>query len=277
MDLKKLTFALLSCWIVTTTWCQSDTSIKISLPSTIIAKDVTDFTADNLGNIYIVTPSNQIKKISAKGDSIGVYNDVKRFGRISSIDATNPLKLLVYYVDFSTIIVLDRFLNKRNTIDLRRLNLMQVKTITASYDNNYWVYDELDNKLRKIDDNGNVLVESADLRQALSIAPQPVAMFDREGQLFLYDPFQGMLVFDYYGAKKNLWSLHNLRDVQVLDKNTISGSDSSGIVIYKPAGFYLQSFKIFEDQKRFKKCNFNNSSILCLTNEGILEVYTIVK
>ncbi len=276
MDLRKFISSFLSFCLVTASWCQSDTSIKVSLPA-IIATNVTDFTTDNLGNIYIVTPSNQIKKLNAKGDSIGVYNDVKRYGRIAFIDATNPLKLLVYYTDFSTIVVLDRFLNKRNIIDLRRLNMMQVKTITSSYDNNYWVYDELDNKLRKIDDNGNTMVETADLRQALSFAPQPVVMYDREGQLYMYDPAQGMFVFDYYGAKKNLWSLLHLSDVQVLDKNTISGSDSSGIILYKPASFLVQSYKIFEDQKRFKKCNFNNNRILCLTNDGTMEAYSIEK
>lgn len=276
MDLKQLFISALLCCFAISSWCQLDSTLKVSMPS-IIASNVLDFTTDNLNNIYIVTPSNQIKKLNEKGDSIGVYNDVKRYGRISSLDASNPLKLLVYYLDFSTIVVLDRFLNKRNTIDLRRLNMMQVKVITSSYDNNYWVYDELENKLRKIDDNGNTIVESADLRQALSVTPQPVDMYDREGQLYMYDPAQGMFVFDYYGAKRNLWSLLHLSDVQVLDKNTISGSDSTGIMLYKPSSFILQSYHVFDDQKRFKKINFNNNKIYGLTYDGMLEVYAIVK
>ena len=97
-----------------------DSVLNTSLIKTMYG-DIHDFAVDNMDNIYLVQSGNQIKKTNPKGDSIAVYNDVKRYGRIAFIDATNPLKLLVYYTDFSTIVVLDRFLNKRNTIDLRQL------------------------------------------------------------------------------------------------------------------------------------------------------------
>jgi hypothetical protein len=35
------------------------------------------------------------------------FNNVKKFGKISTIDVSNPLKVLLYYKDFSTIVVLD--------------------------------------------------------------------------------------------------------------------------------------------------------------------------
>ena len=60
-----------------------------------------DFTVDNLGNIYILGKDNQLRKLSPQGDSLAVFNDVRRFGRIASIDVTNPLKILVYYREFS--------------------------------------------------------------------------------------------------------------------------------------------------------------------------------
>ena len=39
-----------------------------------------------------------------------VFNDVKKFGQATLIDVSNPLKVLLYYRDFATIVVLDRFL-----------------------------------------------------------------------------------------------------------------------------------------------------------------------
>jgi len=39
---------------------------------------------------------------------------------MSSIDVTNPLKILLYYKKFTTVVVLDRFLNIRNTINFRK-------------------------------------------------------------------------------------------------------------------------------------------------------------
>ena len=58
--------------------------------------DIADAAIDNLDNLYIVSSTGQIKKYNAAGDSIGVYNQVKNFGRLFSIDVSNPLKLLLF-------------------------------------------------------------------------------------------------------------------------------------------------------------------------------------
>ena len=264
---------MLNCY---TAYAQTDSSHPVSLLKT-FKEELRDFTTDNLGNIYLLNANNQIKKVNDHGDSIGIYNDIKRYGNIFSIDATNPLKLIVFYKDFSTIAVLDRLLNNRNYIDLRRQNMPQIKLVTGSYDNNYWIFDELENKIKKIDDNGTVLLESADLRQALETVPSPVAMFDKDGQLYVYDPSMGLLIFDYYGAKKNTLQLLQINDLQVIDKNTITGRDSSNIILYKPATFQLQSYKIFDNQTLYRKINFSGDKVYCLTQEGVLEVYRFTK
>lgn len=266
--------SLLIC-IAHTGYSQRDSVLHIRLLKT-YATIAKDFTTDNLGNIYILTTTNQVKKINENGDSLAVYNDVRRYGKIFSIDASNPLKILVYYKDFSTIVILDRLLNIRNTIDLRRQNILQVKTITGSYDNNIWLFDELDSKIKKIDDNGRVLLESNDFRQVYDAVPTPLVMYDRDGQLYLYDNKKGLLVFDYYGAQKNNFALYGLTDVQVIDKNTFTARDSSHIILYKPASLQLLSFTPFRDQSAFTKINFNGNRIYCLTKEGLLSVYSIV-
>lgn len=84
------------------------------------------FAVDNLGNLYLLSTENQLKKLSVKGDSMGVFNDVRRFGKLYSINAINPLKTLLFYKDYRTVIVLDRLLNTVNTIDLRSRNILQV-------------------------------------------------------------------------------------------------------------------------------------------------------
>ena len=106
----------------------------------------------------MLNADNQIKKINDKGDSVAVANALKRFGDIYSMDVSNSLKIVVYYKDFTTIVVLDRFLKNINTIDLRKYGILQAQAVAVSYDNNYWVFDEVENKLKKIDDNGNTLI-----------------------------------------------------------------------------------------------------------------------
>ena len=164
----------------------------------------TNFYTDNLGNIFLVSKTNQVKKLNQNLDSFAVFNDVRRYGNIYSLDVTNPLKILVYYKDFTTILVLDRFLNIRNTIDLRKVDILQAKAVAQSYDNNYWVFDELDNTIKKIDDNGNVLFKSSDFRVLFSEQYNPSYIIDADGLLYLYDEKKGWLVFDYYGTYQNI-------------------------------------------------------------------------
>lgn len=255
-------------------YAQQERVLHVSLVQKING-EIKDFTTDNLGNIYLLNATNQVKKVNETSDSIAVYNDVKRYGTVYSIDATNPLKTLVFYKDFSTIVVLDRLLNTRAVIDLRKQNILQVTAVTSSYDNNIWLYDELDNKIKKIDDNGNVLLESTDFRQVFDSVPLPAAMYDRDGQLYLYDPGKGLLVFDYYGAKKNNYQLLHVSDLQVIDKNTITARDTAHIILYKPATLQLFSFKAFNSQENFKKINFNGNKIYCLNKNGELEIYSV--
>jgi hypothetical protein len=253
-------------------YCQKDSILHVTLLKT-FAAEVKDFTTDNLGNIYLLTSTNQIKKVNEKGDSIAVYNDVRRYGSIYSIDASNPLKILVYYKDFSTVVVLDRLLNVRNTIDFRKQNISQVKAITSSYDNNIWLYDELDSKIKKLDDNGRVLLESTDFRQIYQSIPSPTNLYDSDGQLYLYDPRKGLLVYDYYGAQKNNYPLTDLQDLQVIDKNTITARDSTHIILFKPASLQLLRFNAFKQQQLYGKIRFNGSRIFCLSKQGLLSVY----
>ena len=100
-------------------------------------------------------------------------------------------------------------------------------------------------------------------------------MYDRDGQLYLYDPKKGLIIFDYYGGKKNNLQLLHLSDLQVIDKNTITARDSSHIILYKPATLQLFSFTAFPQQNNFSKIRFNGNKIYCLNKKGELELYVV--
>ena len=65
-----------------------------------IPGDFKTINVDALGNIYLISPTDQLKKIKADGTLIAFYNDVKRYGKISAIDVSNPLKVLIYYKNY---------------------------------------------------------------------------------------------------------------------------------------------------------------------------------
>src|ERR1017187_1527770 len=72
---------------------------------------ISSFTVDNLGELFIINTDNQLKKYDEKGDSIGVFNQVTTYGNLSYVEAQNPWKSILFYKNYSTIVLLDKYLN----------------------------------------------------------------------------------------------------------------------------------------------------------------------
>jgi len=68
------------------------------------------FSTDGFGNLYIIQNS-EIIKISTKDDKKTVYSNFSS-GKISSIDPSDPFRILVYYKDFNRILFLDKNLTE---------------------------------------------------------------------------------------------------------------------------------------------------------------------
>lgn len=267
MILKKISL-LVYCAIllVLISQAQNDSSFVVGKT---IAGNFSYFTIDNLDNIYLLTNTNQLKKFSTNGDS-AVFNEVRKYGKLFSIDATNPLKVLLYYQNFATIAVLDRFLNTRNTINLRQQNIFKVRSIAASYDNNIWLFDEGDAKLKKVNDNGEVILETVDFRNIFDSIPSPTKIIDRDGYVTLYDSTKGFYTFDYYGAFKSRVPFLNWRNTEVI-ANTLYGFSDTVLYQYKQASLNLKEYKLpltFNDALQIKAA-FNK--VYVLHKEGLVQ------
>lgn len=237
-----------------------------------VKEEVRLFTVDNLDNLYLVNADGRIKKLNAGGDSVAVFNDVRRYGPLHSLDASNPLKLLLYYKDFGTLVILDRFLNIRNTIDLRKQNILQVTACGQSYDNKIWLYDGLDSKLKKIDEDGSLLSETPDFRQVFGEAPNPQQLYDQEGFVYLYDPQKGVYVFDYYGALKNQLGFTNWSDFKVLGRY-LFGVENDTLHRYQLNTLSLIEQQLPQPLQTASQFSFTPSRIYALKKEG-LEIYS---
>ncbi len=268
--MKTLFLLLLCAGIAVACNAQYDTtSLK---PVRVIKGDIVDFTADNLGNLYILSRDNQLKKAGPNGDSLSVYNDVRRYGKVYSIDATNPLKLLLFYKDFGTIVVLDRFLNVRTTINLRQNNIFQVKAVGQSYDNNIWLYDEQEAKLKKLNDEGVAIDQFSDFRQVMDTTPSPVEIIDSDRLLYLYDPGTGLYVFDYFGTLRNKVALRGWQDVQVVGDKVL-GRKNNVLQQYQPGSLNLKEYPLGNQFLHMDKMVISSSRLYCL-KDGAIYVYS---
>jgi hypothetical protein len=260
---------ILFLFLHTTLSAQTDSSLQFVKT---IKGDIVSFTVDNLDNIYLLSSTNQVKKLNANGDSMAIFNDVKKFGQASLIDVSNPLKVLLFYRDFATIVVLDRLLNVRNIIDLRKQDVLQARAIGQSYDNKIWLYDEVENKLKKIDEDGKLLLETPDFRQLFGQAPIPQKIFDQDQYVYLYDSAQGVFVFDYYGTLKNKIPISGWQNFKVAGKY-IFGSLEGKLFRYNIQTFRTDEWTMPDELNKTQSFNFSSSRLYALKKDS-LEIYS---
>jgi len=263
--MKNLVLTGILMTLFTPGFTQADTSFRFIKA---IKGDIVAFTVDNLDNIYLLNSTNQVKKLNANGDSVGVYNNVRRYGQATLIDVSNPLKVLIYYKDFATVVMLDRFLNEVNTIDLRRQNILQARAIGQSYDNKLWVYDEMANRLKKVDEEGKLLQETPDFRQLFNEAPSPQKIYDQEQYVYLYDSAQAVFVFDYYGTLKNKILIEGWQNFKVAGKY-IFGSKGRKLFRYDIRSFRVEEWDLPEQLQSAQSFNFSGTRLYTLRKDGI--------
>ena len=270
--MKKIKFilSLLCGCVAVATYSQSDSSFQFIRS---IKGNFSYFNVDNLDNVYLVTNTNQLKKIDEKGDSVGVFNDVKRYGNPSSIDVTNPLKILLYYKNYATVVILDRLLSLRNIINFRKQNIFTVQTIATSYDNNIWLFDEQDYKLKKIDETGKLLQETTDWRILFDSVPSPTRLIDRDSYIYLYDPGKGFYIFDYYGGYKNRLAFLNWNNVEVSGKN-LYGFNNNILYSYELNSFGLRTWQLPAFFGVYSAIKAMNGKLYLLNDNG-LDIYKV--
>ena len=166
---------LISLFLSTAAFGQNDT-----------IKSVSTFTLDRLGNCYAVKNGNEIVKLDANGVQQN-SNSRRDLGTPELIDATDPLRILVFYKDFGYISILDNRLSKQNDINLRMMNIASPTLIAGANDGGIWVFDIETVQLYKIDINLNQSKINVDIRQLLNKTIKPVKMEVSTNYLCLAD------------------------------------------------------------------------------------------
>lgn len=174
---------------------------------------------DNFGNFYSAAP-NSVLKFSNDGNFLYRYEEFK-YGKIGMIDVNNPLKTLVFYPDFMTVVIVDRFLAPINTYNFFELGYQNVSAVASSTDGRIWFYDNIEFKLKKIDESGKVFRESQPLNVLMNQTLNPNFMIERDNKVFLNDPAIGILVFDIFGSYEKTIPLKGVSKFQILQDQLV--------------------------------------------------------
>lgn len=192
LRLKHLPVALLLAMLPTTNVRAQSTSDPINLGKAF------DFRSDPMGNIYVVSGA-EIQKFSPAGTP-GVRYSRKDLGTPTSIDVSNPLRILVFYAEFALIKITDNNLVDQSEIDLRSLGYLQPRAAAIAPDQGIWIFDEIIGALIKIDTRLQSASISVDLIQLLGYRPQIREIATSRDWVIARDDSL-IHVFDLFGTK----------------------------------------------------------------------------
>ncbi|HPI55232.1 MAG TPA: hypothetical protein PLU10_11115 [Chitinophagaceae bacterium] len=199
--------------------------------------DARFMSTDPLGNIYVVTSSNQLIRFNADGDSNAAFHEIRK-GHITQVDATNPMRVLVFFSDFGQIAILDKQLSLKSVLKLPALGFLNVPCIANSADGGIWIFDPIVGSLVKIDESPSVLF-TTNLRNVLDEPLNPQYMIEQERQLFVVDSTQGIKQFDLYGFFKQSFPFLT-NEVQWINQQ---------LIYFKSPYLYSYQVRQFTDQK----------------------------
>ena len=173
---------------------------------------VARFAVDPLQQLLTVSDDGVLVQYNPQGQPLFRYHNTT-LGEDFTIDATDPFNILLFYQDQQTIILLDRTLSVRASLDLRDTEVLYATAVARSHDNNLWVYDELAGRLYKLSARGDLLFTSNDFRlsENLSIGPSHIVRWG--DRIALNFPERGLAIFSVLGQLQEWWPIPEVDDL----------------------------------------------------------------
>ena len=163
----------------------------------------TTISIDRNGGVYFLDAKRNLTKLDSLGKPVANFSPPSR-GRISAVEAWNPMKLFLFYEDRQELLLLDRFLRPIGSTRLSDYNFTgNVRAATLASDDSFWLFNETDFTLSKIGMRYQHPVVETPLDLVLDKSRFDVR-FMREYQhmLYLLDVNGGVYVFDNLGNYK---------------------------------------------------------------------------
>ncbi len=185
----------------------------------------TRIVTDNFGNIYVIDKSS-VKKFDTEGKSLSSYTEFGD-GKISGLDVSDPLKIILFNADFGKIKFLDNKLTlKNNSISLFDLGYANASLIAASYESGFWLFDPLSNQVVRFDNSLQPSQSSGNINDLIGHDFAPNFLLESDNTLYVNDPRYGIFIFDRYATYLKTIPLKNLKSFQIINNKIVYLEDS---------------------------------------------------
>ncbi|MFV8327573.1 hypothetical protein [Flavobacterium sp. ZS1P14] len=232
-----------------------------------ISIDADQFLGYDQFGYYYTLKDNVFSKI--KDNKTLEYKNIS-LGKITKVDLLNPLKIVLFYENFNTVILLDNQLNETQKINFSENTIPIVaNAIGIAAQNQLWIYNSLNQQIGLYDYLKN------NFKNISTSFPESIIYYQSDFNTF------------YWIDEKNTWYSCTIFG-KITKKRKISDFDSIAIInanqfiISKNNVLILedaekgQKFEIEILEKTFKKFCYKGQILSIFTSEGITNYKIII-
>lgn len=218
---------------------------QYQLVKKIQVKGAMQVTTDPTGNAYL-SFGNEIWMFNRSDSLYRKYSNIK-LGEIAHIDATNPMKILLYYKDQGKIQFLDNNISEfMQPVVLENYDMGQATIACSSYDNGFWIYNPSTFSLIRFDQYFKVSTTISNINQILQVDElNPIMAQEFSNRIYLSDPILGVIIFDVFGGYYKTIPIINVKNFQVIENKLIYLHENS-IYSYDLINMNEEKFEIPE-------------------------------
>jgi len=197
----------------------------------VIKCDADFFAIDNLDQVYYVK-GPKLTKLNQDGTLNCEFSN-NLLGDITSIDVTDPLRILVYYKEMNQILFLDNKLTEIiSPVVFDDLDIFSTDGACGSYQNRFWVYNDQNHRAFQYNEKRQQMQQSTSLDQIINEFSSINSLFEKGNFLYLNMKDIGVIIFDSFGSYFKTFPAKNITSFQVT-RNSYYYIKDGNVMIYK--------------------------------------------
>lgn len=200
------------------------------------------------------------------------YKNVS-LGKITKIDIQNPLKILLFYENFNTVILLDNQLNESQNINLSlQPVLINTTAIGLASQNQLWLYNTINQQI------GNYNFLKNEYKPISIPLVTKIKYYTTDFNFFIWiDEKMEVYTCSLFGAIESLGKIPNGDQFQILNSHQILCREGQKIMLLsRQKNKSWTSTPVVLPEKRFENFYYNAQILSIFTNEGIFNFKIIL-
>ena len=242
----------------TISFCQNK-KLKTTALDTKELEDKTYIGFDGLGNNYYIKDNVFSKQNESQ---VWEYKNVA-LGKITSVDYVNPLKIVVFYEDFNTIVTLDNQLNEIQKLSIFDIdNTIFASKVGLASQDQFWIYNSLTQQIMLFDY----------LKNTSKIVGNPIQESIKYTQsdfnnFYWIDEINNWYSIDIFGKVTLLANIPPFEKIQIIDNEKLLFSRDNILYSLNNQTKVVHEIEIVENS--FQNYYYKDQILAIFTNQQI--------